>query len=270
MKSDTSQFVIALARAYGGAVIFALPLLMTMEMWRLAFYMDELRLVLLILLTLPLLTALAYYSGFETTFSLKQDLVDGLVAIAVGASASLLILLCFGVITSGMSYGEVTGKVVVQTIPASIGALLAQSQFGPSEAERDHPARSYWSGLFFMFVGALFLAWNIAPTEEVLLLGQRIDALRGVFIALLSIGILHAFMFALEFRGQPDIPEDTSAWELLLRETVVGYALALLLSAYVLWTFGSLAGLSLSAALLTIVVLALPAAVGAAAARLIL
>ena len=34
-----------LARAFGGAILFCLPLLMTMEMWALGFEMDRFRLL---------------------------------------------------------------------------------------------------------------------------------------------------------------------------------------------------------------------------------
>lgn len=267
---DLNRFARALARAYGGAIIFALPLFMTMEMWQLGFHMHPVRQVLLILLTLPLLVGLSYYSGFEPTFSLKQDLVDALVAIAVGATASAAVLFLLRVLTTAMSWQEVIGKIALQTVPASIGALLAQSQFGPDRGNRERPRRTYWRGLFIMAVGALFLAWNVAPTEEILLVAYRIGAGRGLLIVLLSIGVIHAFMFAMEFSGEPDIPEDMTFTELFLRETLVGYAIALLLSAYVLWTFGRLAGTGPTAAILAIVVLAFPAAVGAAAARLLL
>lgn len=269
-NNDLSRFARGLARAYGGAFIFALPLLMTMEMWQLGFYMRPERLIILILLTLPLLVGLSYYSGFEPTFSLKQDLVDALVAMAVGATASAAVLLLLRVLTPSMSLPEIIGKIALQTVPASIGALLAHSQFGPEEREREHPRGSYWSGLFIMALGALFLAWNVAPTEEILLLAHRIGPVRGLLMVLLSLAIIHAFMFALEFSGAPDIPEDATFLQLFLRETVVGYAIALLLCTYVLWTFGRLDGLSASAGLLAIVVLAFPAAAGAAAARLLL
>jgi uncharacterized membrane protein len=55
-----------------------------------------------------------------------------------------------------------------------------------------------------------------------------------------------------------------------VRYTIVGYALCLLISAYILWTFGRTAGLSLEATVMAAIVLAFPAAIGAAAARLIL
>ena len=51
---------------------------------------------------------------------------------------------------------------------------------------------------------------------------------------------------------------------------MVGYAASALLSAYVLWTFGRFEDTALAVALLQTIVLAFPAGVGAAAARLIL
>jgi uncharacterized membrane protein len=82
--------------------------------------------------------------------------------------------------------------------------------------------------------------------------------------------MMHAFVFAAGFRGSPDAPEHETGWSLFLRFTVVGYAVALLVSAYVLWTFGRFEGHLIQANTMQTVVLALPAGLGAAAARLIL
>jgi len=128
--SAARQFRTGVARAFGGAIIFSLPLLMTMEMWHFGFVIDPLRLATLLLLTLPLLVGLSARSGFRETVDLKEDVVDACVAYAVAAAASAAILLLLGIIGPGMSPDEVTGKIVLQTVPASIGALLAQSQFG--------------------------------------------------------------------------------------------------------------------------------------------
>jgi uncharacterized membrane protein len=50
----------------------------------------------------------------------------------------------------------------------------------------------------------------------------------------------------------------------------VGYAIVLLVSFYILWTFGSLDGLGFEEQLKAVIVLGLPAALGASASRLIL
>ena len=61
-RQGTLQFARGLGRAFGGAVLFAFPLLMTMEMWQLGFSMNRMRLALFIVATLPLLFGLSYYS----------------------------------------------------------------------------------------------------------------------------------------------------------------------------------------------------------------
>ena len=58
-RGTTRRFATGLARAVGGAVIFAIPLLMTMEMWALGFTLEPLRLALFLALGLPLLVGLA-------------------------------------------------------------------------------------------------------------------------------------------------------------------------------------------------------------------
>ncbi|HSK19437.1 MAG TPA: DUF2391 family protein, partial [Longimicrobiales bacterium] len=64
-RTRTTLFLTGLARAFGGAIFFSLPLLMTMEMWWLGFYMDRFRLALLMLAMVPLLIALDHYVGFK-------------------------------------------------------------------------------------------------------------------------------------------------------------------------------------------------------------
>lgn len=69
-------YAVGLARAFGGAIIFAFPLLMTMEMWWLGLYMSRFRLVLFLVLSLPLLVGLSYFSGFQKTFRWRDDLME--------------------------------------------------------------------------------------------------------------------------------------------------------------------------------------------------
>src|SRR3546814_2175933 len=51
----SSRFGVGIARAFAGALIFALPMLMTMELWHLGFYMDRYRPVLLMIVAFPML-----------------------------------------------------------------------------------------------------------------------------------------------------------------------------------------------------------------------
>lgn len=267
-ESPNGKFAIGLARAFGGAIIFSLPLLMTVEMWHLGSAIGEIRLALFLFLTIPLLIGLSHFIGFEDTFSFKDDALDAFVAYAVAFVASSVALLLFAVIGPGMSIHEIVGKVAIQAVPGSIGAMLAQSQFG--KKKKADWRRRYGGELFIMATGALFLALNVAPTEEMVLIAQKMSAWQAVALALISLVIMHAFVYSLEFSGEVAIPEGTPFWSVFVRFTVAGYAVALIISLYVLWTFGRSDGLSLHQLVTTVIVLGFPAAVGASAARLVL
>lgn len=266
------KYLVATARALAGATIFGFPLLMTMEMWWLGFYMDPVRLSLFLAVSLPLLTLLSYFSGFEETFSWRDDVLDAFAAFAVGTVASLCLLLLFGVIQPGQPLGEVVGKVAVQTVPAAIGAMVARKQLGEKEEGEDpEPERraGYPGALFVMAAGALFLAFNVAPTEEMILISYRMTPWHAIGLALLSVVVLHAFVHAIGFAGQTACAEG-GFWSTLFRVSVAGYGVALLVSLYVLWTFGRTDGMAPSEIAQATVVLGFPASLGAATARLVI
>lgn len=270
VRSDES-FARGVARACGGAIVFSLPLMMTMEMWWLGFYLEPARLALLTLVLLPVLVGLSHVAGFERTFQWRDDLLDALVAYAVGFTAAAVMLAVFGVIHTGQGAREVLGKVALQAVPASIGALLAQSLLGGARALRPAGPRPerYVEELVLMGVGALFLAFNVAPTEEMVLISYKMSEWHAIALALSSLLVMHAFVYAVRFAGQRAAPPAGLA-AAFLRYTVVGYALALVISAYVLWTFGRWNGAGPEAVFMMVFVLGFPAAVGAAAARLII
>jgi putative integral membrane protein (TIGR02587 family) len=268
------RFLTGLARAFAGAIIFALPMLMTMEMWSIGFYIDPWRLVILILVQIPLLTALSHISGFKVTEGWLDDLLDAFVAIAVAAIAATVILFVFSVIDFDTAVDEAIGKIAIQTFPASIGAMLAHDQLSGVDDGNDKEEQgrrdSYPAELFLMVTGALFLGLNVAPTEEMILLSYMMDPWREIALVTISLVAMHAFVYSLEFRGRPVAHPEVAFWSLFLRFTVVGYALVLVTCLYLLWTFGRTDGSGPNEIISAVVVLGFPCAIGAAAARLIL
>ena len=83
IREPSVDYARGLARAFGGALLFAFPLLMTMEMWFLGFTLEPVRLVLFVLLSLPLIYGLAYYSGFRSAQTFRDHLLDALSALFV-------------------------------------------------------------------------------------------------------------------------------------------------------------------------------------------
>ncbi|WP_179039600.1 TIGR02587 family membrane protein [Rhizobium leguminosarum] len=279
---NSSRFFSGIARGIAGALLFALPMFMTMEMWELGFYMDRSRLFLLLIVNIPLLVILSDRVGFERTWTWRQAMRDASIAYGLGILGSALILIAMGVLKHDQSLHEITGMIAIQAVPASIGAMLGRSQLGgqlddgddPEENDSDDPVHeretSYAGELFLMAVGALFLSLNVAPTEEMVLLSYKMTPWHGLIMIAASLAVMHGFVYALSFKGSHDLAEGTPGWHAFVRFTLPGYVIAGLISAYCLWTFHRTDDIGSTQILMAVVVLSFPAAIGAAAARLIL
>lgn len=267
------HFINGLGRGGAGALLFGIPMLMTMEMWSLGFYIARERLLVLLIALLPLLVLLARRIGFERVSSWREAGRDAIVAYGIGISASAIVLLTLGLITGHMSAHEIVGKIAIQSAPASIGAMLGRSQLanragdGSGETEIE---TSYGGELLLMATGALFLSLNIAPTDEIMVLVYKMTLWHILAVALLSMALMHGFVYAVSFTGGHELSAGTPAWHAFVRFTLPGYVVALAVSFAALWIFERLDDRSALETLSCMIVLGFPAAIGAAAARLIL
>ena len=143
-----------------------------------------------------------------------------------------------------------------------------------AEDHRDEQRRERRTGfpgvLFQMLAGALFLAFAVAPTEEMVLIAYQMTPWHALALAGFSLLVLHMLVFTVGFGGEDRWPPGEGAWATFLHYSMSGYGIALLVSAYVLWTFGRLEAMPLDEMAMVIVVLSFPASLGAAAARLLI
>lgn len=262
---------IGFGRAFAGALIFGVPVLMTMEAWDLGSDVHPLRLALLLALTVPALVLLNKYGGFRKSIAFRDRVADAFVALLIAALAASAILLIFGVIEARMPISVVIGTITLQMIPSSLGASLARAQLGHNPLEEgDVPEPGYVGELFLMVIGALFLSLNIAPTEEVVLIAYRISPWQEIGLIVVSLALMHAFVYEFEFRGSHSPEPGASFLGIFFRYSIAGYVLVMLVNLYILWTFGRMDGAGLSETLSAVIVLSFPGALGAAVARLIL
>lgn len=272
MQFATKEGLMGLARATGGALLFAFPIIMTMETWWLGFYLDRPRIALFIVVSVAFVVFLNHVSGFrKSPRTWHEDLIDAGAAYAVGFVLSLVLLWLFGVIAPGMPLDRVLGQLGLLMVPCAFGAVIASKQLGEQEEsnqDREEREVEYWKELAIILAGALYGAFTVSPTEEMILIAYKAGPWLLLGLIVLSIALMHAFVYGMSFKGQRAVK--ATAASLFYRFTITGYALALLMSAYVLWTFGRLAGLDFGAAVQVIVVTAFPAAIGAAASRLVL
>lgn len=256
-------FAAELARGAAGALIFAVPLLMTQEMWDLGHALDRPRLALFVASGLPLLYGLSWAVGLRRGGGPLEHALETLTALALGFGMAFLVLLGVGALRLELPVDVWLGQVALQGVPAAIGALLARRQLG---AGRGDEPRGYPAELFLMIVGALFLALNIAPTEEMAMIAWRLDAVRTAALLAASLVIMHALVYAVGFAGQHGHERPLLAFA---HYTLAGYGLVLLTCLYVLWLLGRTDGQGVQEIAASAVVLGFPASLGAAAARLL-
>ncbi|HSC68383.1 MAG TPA: TIGR02587 family membrane protein [Cellvibrio sp.] len=258
---------LGISRAVGGALIFSLPMMMTMEMWEIGFYVEPLRLMILILVSLPLWVGVSSIIGFEETKTLGDDILDVLVAYAIGFITSAFVLLALGIITSETGPGQIFSMLLLQSVPGSLGALLARSLIGSDSQLKFE--QGYHQELIILITGSLFLAFNLAPTEEIILISYKMHYWHMFILFLFTLTIMQMFTLS-----NPDVPSGSlrqwrTHWQLFVRFTSTGYMLAFVVSLFMLWALGRTDGENLGNIINTALVLSFPAGIGASAARLI-
>lgn len=265
-------FAMGLARAFAGALIFGLPLLMTMEMWFLGTSAYPARLLAYLLVNFAILVGMSRFGGFERTDSLAEDLMDACAACGVGIIGAAAVLWLLAIVGPAMPLDEIAGKIAIQSVPMSFGAMIARKQLSGGEAEEADEERArrgagYGGQLFLMAAGALFLAFNVAPTEEMSLIAYMMSTWQLLGLVLVSLALLHLFVYRVGFAGQEE--QGAGNVRTFLAYTIPGYGIALAVGLYVLWTFGRVDGTALDQIAATMVVIAFPGALGAAIARLV-
>lgn len=271
VATSNRQYGVALARAFAGATIFSLPLLMTMEMWWLGFALHPGRLLAFSLANFVLLYGLSHVAGFEASHNWIDDVLDAFAAYAAAAITSTVVLALFGAIDLDMPLRETAGKVALQAVPASFGAMIGAKLLGEGEEieeQERHWRETHGGRLFLALAGAMFLSFTVAPTEEMRLIAYQISPWHGLGLVLLSILSLHAVVYLVGFPGQEKRGGKSHGLDLIIH-TLPAYAISVVACLYILWCLGSLDGANLSFAAMSVGVLGFPAAIGAGIARVV-
>lgn len=273
LTSPNRDYAMGLARAFAGAILFGLPLLMTMEMWFLGISVHPARLLLFLCVNLLILVGLSRFGGFERTDRLAEDVMDALAACGVGIIGSAAVLWLLAIIDGSMPLAELAGKIAIQSVPASFGAMIARKQLGSGETAPDEEAAirgaGYGGELFLMAAGALFLSFNVAPTEEMILIAYMMSTWHLLALVAISVLLLHLFVYRIGLAGQKAMPEGVGGPRIFLSYSIPGYGIALAVGLFVLWTFGRTDGTAVDQIAATMAVIAFPGALGAAIARLV-
>lgn len=259
----------AVGRAIGGAVIFNLPLLMTMEMWWLSYYIPPARLACLLLASLPLFVGVASVIGFRGKRSIADNIADVFVAYVFGFCISALTLVLFNTISGDMTAAVTLNAITLQAIPATLGALLGRSEIGSGDHEPGG-YRKYSDEIVVLAVGALFLALNVAPTEEIKLIALQMNPWHTLALFLATFVVMLIFAVASNYRDGSEKKGLVKVANSYARFCGTAYLVSLVVSLFLLWVFEHTETMAPNELLGMTVALLFPAGIGAAAAKLII
>ncbi|PSB23272.1 TIGR02587 family membrane protein [filamentous cyanobacterium CCP2] len=284
-----------LVRGASGGFLFGIPLLYTMEAWWIGSETNPPLMLGILAFTFLIAFLLNRTDGFRQVKPDRpaQALRDSIDVIAIGAVCTALVLTLLQQITMSTPLDEALGKVVIEGMPFTIGAalagstLLTQNKVQPSDddSRSPHPSSSQertkkthpqhtrlqqtLGSIGATLVGAIIIAFNIAPTDEVPMLAAAITAPWLLAMIGASLLISYCIVFVAGFTARQNRPYYQGLFRRPLSETLVSYLVSLLAAAFMLWLFHRLNfGHPWTLWLKQTIILGLPATVGGAAGRL--
>lgn len=259
-------------RGLAGGFLFSLPLLLTMEVWFIGVSITPARLLVGIFGTLLLLCAYNAYAGLRHDSGFLEILIDSVEELGLGLTVSALALWMLARIEH-VSLSEFMGPLVLEGLFVAIGVSVGTAQLamgdeastGAGQGRQD----SLQAELTLALCGAVLIAANVAPTEEVALLAasMRLPHLVGLMAA--SVLLATTLLFFSNFRGSARFADTRGAFA-VIHGAMITYAVALVASAGLLWFFGRFDQNAVAMDIGQSIVLAFPATLGAAAGRLLL
>lgn len=280
--SGSSKSISISLKEYGrgltGGLLFSLPMLYTMELWWTGFIADPLPLTIYFIVGIFLLMVYNHYVGIREDHTFLEGLLESIEEMGMGILLTVFILWVTQRITDDMSISEISGKIIVEAVTVAIGISVGKAQLSgksDDEKEEDDPLQSnaqpnLLRTLNISLCGAILIASNVAPTDEVMVIALEAPVFKLLIIALLSIGIGGAVLYYINFKGSKEwVAKPTNPWDVIWGTTIM-YAVSLASSAFMLWFFGRFGDLSIYGMVAETIVLGFPAALGASAGRLLI
>jgi putative integral membrane protein (TIGR02587 family) len=260
-----------------------------MEVWWIGSYTEPPLMLLVLAVTFIIVFLLNRTDGFRQLSPDRplQAAMDSVEALAIGILCVTTILVLLQEITWETALNEAVGKIILEGMPFAIGVALARSIMAEGqekpEADAAEPQSKSRSGQSessncynptladagATLVGTIFIAFNVAPTDEVTMLAAAVSPPWLLAIIVTSLIISYCIVFAAGFTTQARRLQQQGIFQKPIVETVMTYLLSLCAAACMLWIFHRL---SLSDPWTTwleqTLILGLPATIGGAAGRL--
>ncbi len=267
-----------------GGFLFGIPLLYTMEVWWIGSLAKPQLMMMAIALMFIVVFLLNQTEGFRKrryNWQIQQAAMDTVEAMAIGIACSAFILLLLRELTLETSLRESLGKIIFESVPFTLGVALTNQFLGDTrngnEDEKTDDANNKneseidatLADIGATLIGAIVIAFNIAPTDEITMLAAAASPLWELAIIAASLLISYGIVFQAGFSDQRKRRQQKGIFQRPSSETIMSYLVSLLAGAFMLWFFQKLTfsdpwTMWLDHALM----LGLPATIGGAAGRL--
>ncbi len=241
-----------------------------MEVWEAGFALPPHRQLAYLVGTCILLLGYNRYSGLHPDTSWAEVVIDSVEELGIGLVLSVVLLVALDRISLDQHVDEILGRIVVEALVIAIGVSVGTAQLGGDEerGDRDQPV-GVGGHLILAACGAVLFAANVAPTEEIIVLGTELPARQLIGLAVLSMALGGLVLFFSDFRGTRRLSRPHGRFG-ALRGMVVTYAVSLVSAALILWLFGRFDDTGLAAVVGQTVALGVAASLGASAGKLLL
>jgi putative integral membrane protein (TIGR02587 family) len=269
----TAESLREYGRGIGGGFLFSLPLILTMEVWSAGISVPPARLLPGLAATFVLLCGYNAFAGLRHDTRLGEILVDSVEELGIGLALSAGILWMLGRIGPSTALSEAIGVILVEGLFVAVGVSVGTAQLmGGDDHQRglaQGRQQTVWSELVLACCGAVLIAANVAPTEEVVLLASEMRP--PLLLATLGASLILAatLLYFSNFTGSARFAGNRGIFG-VIHGTAITYAAGLTASAALLWFFGRFDDNSLILNVGQCIVLGLAATLGAAAGRLLL
>ncbi|MGJ3248466.1 MAG: TIGR02587 family membrane protein [Elainellaceae cyanobacterium] len=275
-----------LLRGAAGGFLFGIPLLYTIEVWSIGSSARSPMLLGVLGATFIIVLLLTQVEGFRRTLTLHplEAVMESIEALSLGLVCAAIALVLLRRITLETPLSETLGKLIFEGVPFSIGVALARSTLSGdrvrsrnrrmSSSRFSPPTRFNLRDTLIDFdatlIGAVIIAFSIAPTEEIPILAADIPPLWLLLIMSASLLLSYGIVFASGFANRAE-RQQRGLLLSPITETLVAYLVALAASVMMLIFFQQL---NLQDPwqewLSDTIVLGLPASIGGAAGRILI
>lgn len=275
-KNQWSNELHDIIRGASGGFLFGIPLLYTMEVWWIGSSTKPAQMSIAIVTTFAVVLLLTRTEGFRKTKDIRwlDAAIDTVEAIAIGIVCAAVILFLLREIKPDTPLQQALGKIIFEGLPFSLGVALASGflsgdRYESSDSDSEPMINPTVADIGATLIGAMIIAFNIAPTDEIPMLAAAISPPWQLAIIAASLLISYGIVFAAGFTYQAKRQQHQGIFQRPLSETVMAYLVSLAASAFMLFFFHKLSfDDPWSVWLGYTLVLGLPATVGGAAGRL--